>query len=39
MGESSRARYRAEFTWERIGDQYEEALLTALRRRVAAHRR
>jgi glycosyltransferase involved in cell wall biosynthesis len=33
MGESSRARYRAEFTWERIGDQYEEALLTALHRR------
>jgi glycosyltransferase involved in cell wall biosynthesis len=33
MGESSRARYRAEFTWQRIGDQYEEALLTALHRR------
>jgi glycosyltransferase involved in cell wall biosynthesis len=33
MGESSRKRYRAEFTWARIGDQYQEALLTALRRR------
>ncbi len=33
MGESSLARYRAEFTWERIGSQYEEALLTALRLR------
>jgi glycosyltransferase involved in cell wall biosynthesis len=34
MGEASRARYRAEFTWARIGDQYEEALLTALHRRA-----
>ncbi len=33
MGESSRSRYRAEFTWTHIGDQYEEALLTALHRR------
>jgi predicted dehydrogenase/glycosyltransferase involved in cell wall biosynthesis len=30
MGEFSRDRYRAEFTWERIGDQYEQALLSAL---------
>jgi glycosyltransferase involved in cell wall biosynthesis len=34
MGEASRARYRAEFTWARIGDQYEQALLTALHRRA-----
>jgi glycosyltransferase involved in cell wall biosynthesis len=43
MGESSRARYRAEFTWTHIGDQYEEALLTALHRRsrrsTGVHRR
>jgi glycosyltransferase involved in cell wall biosynthesis len=42
MGETSRARYRAEFTWERIGHQYEEALLTALQgraRRTAAVRK
>jgi glycosyltransferase involved in cell wall biosynthesis len=35
MGTSSRERHRADFTWERIGDQYEEALLTAQRRRSA----
>lgn len=30
MGEASRARFRAEFTWSIIGRQYENALLTAL---------
>ena len=30
MGEASRARYRAEFTWSKIGREYENALLTAL---------
>lgn len=30
MGAASRARYRAEFTWEHIGSQYERALMTAL---------
>lgn len=37
MGEASRARHRAEFTWERIGDQYEVALRTALDRRRRNH--
>lgn len=32
MGRASRDRFEAEFTWERIGSQYEEALLRALRR-------
>jgi len=32
MGEASRARFRAEFTWDRIGSQYEDALRTALAR-------
>ena len=32
MGESSRARYRSEFTWERIGQQYEQALASCLSR-------
>lgn len=32
MGRQSRRRFEAEFTWERIGSQYEEALLRALRR-------
>ncbi len=30
MGEFSRRRYQAEYTWEHIGDLYETALLTAL---------
>ncbi len=30
MGEFSRNRYHAEFTWEHIGDQYEQALLSAM---------
>lgn len=33
MGEASRARYRDEFTWAKIGGQYEHALRTALARR------
>ncbi|MET0811957.1 MAG: DUF1972 domain-containing protein [Microbacterium sp.] len=33
MGEASRARFRAEFTWEKIGSEYEESLRTALARR------
>ena len=33
MGAASRARFRAEFTWAKIGDEYEAALLTALSRR------
>lgn len=37
MGESSRARFRAEFTWEKIGDEYEQALLAALARRGFAN--
>ena len=32
MGSSSRARYRAEFTWTEIGDQYHHALLDSLER-------
>lgn len=32
MGAHSRRRFEAEFTWERIGSQYEDALLRALRR-------
>lgn len=35
MGEASRARYRDEFTWTRIGGEYERALRTALERRSA----
>lgn len=34
MGEASRARFRAEFTWSVIGRQYENALLTALGEQV-----
>ena len=30
MGEFSRDRYHAEFTWEHVGDQYERALLSAM---------
>lgn len=30
MGRASRARFRAEFTWEKIGGEYESALRTAL---------
>ena len=30
MGEFSRNRYHAEFTWEHVGDQYERALLSAM---------
>lgn len=33
MGAASRARFRDEFTWARIGSQYERALLDALARR------
>ena len=33
MGEASRARFRDEFTWEKIGSEYEYALRTALARR------
>lgn len=36
MGAANRARFRSEFTWSKIGDQYETALLKALRRRVPA---
>jgi len=32
MGAASRARFREEFTWDHIGAQYEQALLTALAR-------
>ncbi|KQZ85176.1 glycosyl transferase [Microbacterium sp. Root166] len=32
MGQASRARFRAEFTWSKIGGEYERALLTALER-------
>ena len=37
MGAASRARHRAEFTWEHIGDQYEATLRTALDRRRRRH--
>jgi glycosyltransferase involved in cell wall biosynthesis len=30
MGEASRRRFRREFTWEKVGDQYEQALLSCL---------
>jgi glycosyltransferase involved in cell wall biosynthesis len=33
MGAAARARFRAEFTWPKIGAQYERALLDALARR------
>ncbi|WP_241245957.1 DUF1972 domain-containing protein [Microbacterium sp. 4R-513] len=33
MGAASRRRFRDEFTWSRIGGQYEQALLGALERR------
>jgi glycosyltransferase involved in cell wall biosynthesis len=33
MGAAARARFRAEFTWPKIGAQYEQALLDALARR------
>jgi glycosyltransferase involved in cell wall biosynthesis len=33
MGEASYQRFQEEFTWGRIGSQYEQALLTSLRRR------
>jgi glycosyltransferase involved in cell wall biosynthesis len=36
MGEASRARFRAEFTWEKIGGQYEDALRSALARHKQA---
>jgi glycosyltransferase involved in cell wall biosynthesis len=32
MGEASRSRFRTEFTWERIGKQYENALQSCLPR-------
>ncbi|HEY8310186.1 MAG TPA: glycosyltransferase, partial [Gemmatimonadaceae bacterium] len=38
MGEASRARFRAEFTWSIIGQQYENALLTALGEPVNAEK-
>lgn len=31
MGDASRARFRDEFTWSKIGGEYEQALLTALK--------
>lgn len=31
MSSAARARHRQEFTWERIGDQYEQALLEVVR--------
>jgi glycosyltransferase involved in cell wall biosynthesis len=33
MGEASRARFHEEFTWEHIGNQYEEVLTQCLERR------
>lgn len=33
MGRGSRRRYNEQFTWSRIGSQYEEALMTVLTRR------
>ncbi len=41
MGRGSRRRFQEEFTWTRIGDQYEEALITAMekRRRLGRSRR
>lgn len=33
MGRGSRRRFREEFTWSRIGDQYEEALIAARQKR------
>lgn len=38
MGTASRSRFRAEFTWEKIGAQYETVLLSALRDRVKARK-
>ncbi len=32
MGEASRARFQAEFTWTKIGGEYEQALRAALAR-------
>lgn len=32
MGAASRQRFRQEFTWDKIGDQYEQALLSCLPR-------
>ncbi|WP_439594257.1 DUF1972 domain-containing protein [Microbacterium sp.] len=34
MGDASRARFRAEFTWQKIGSEYEASLRTALARRT-----
>jgi len=39
MGTSSRARFRAEFTWTKIGSEYEYALRSALARRAGGRRR
>lgn len=39
MGEASRARHREEFTWDHIGAQYEQSLLTALARHGHVTRR
>ena len=33
LGKLARERFESEFTWERIGTQYEEALLRAMARR------
>lgn len=38
MGAASRERFRQEFTWEKIGGEYEHALRTALARRGHADR-
>jgi glycosyltransferase involved in cell wall biosynthesis len=36
MGEASRARFRSEFTWTKIGGEYEHALRTAQARHTGA---
>lgn len=38
MGAASQARFRSEFTWSRIGSEYEKALYRALHRRTPTHR-
>lgn len=37
MGEAVRRRFRAEFTWEKIGREYEVALIASLERRKNNH--
>ena len=39
MSDASRGRYRDEFTWSKIGSQYEQSLMTALTRRRHAPQR